>query len=91
MLLKFFNNLVGKTFGTGVTSSCFHLVGQTPCVIEELIISVRGTLNSPANSLIILGGISPSGTDFLGLVSLSLLKTSDLLNCGIVFMSKGGI
>ena len=91
MLLRFFSNLVGKTFGTGVTYSCFHLAGQIPCLIEELIISVRGTLNCSANCLIMFGGISPSGTDFLGLISFNFFSTSNSLNWGIVFLSKEGI
>ena len=63
MFLKSFTVFGGKTLGIGVTVSFLYILGHCPSLAIVFRISQKGTDNSFANSLIILGGISPSGTD----------------------------
>ena len=85
MLLKFFRYFVSNILAKGVTSSVFHFIGQIPCFIELLIISVRGIAMSVANSFMIFGGISPFCTAFLVLTSFSFSATSKYIVLDAVF------
>ena len=63
----------GETFCTGTTIDLFKAFGKTPCIIDELYMSVIIGASSQAKILrILLGSISGPG-DFVVLISRSFL------------------
>ena len=63
----------GETFGTGTTIDLFKSFGKTPCIIDELYMSVIIGASSQAKILrILFGSISGPG-DFVVLMSRSFL------------------
>ena len=64
ILLRYFNLVGGKTFGTGVTYSVLNMVGHMPCLIEEFRTFVTGIESSLENIFNMAVGMSPGGTDF---------------------------